>query len=99
MSLPAKIAVLIPEFPGQTHSFFWREIEALRSGHDIDAQIISTRLAPKPVWHDWVEQAAAIQLYPLSKQELARLLPALVISLPRLATDPDIRRILRQPKT
>lgn len=98
MSLPARVAILIPEFPGQTHSFFWREIEALASGHGIGAQIISTRLAPKPVWHDWVEQAAAIQLHPVSKAELARLMPDLLVALPRLAADPDIRRILRRPK-
>ncbi|MDQ1902468.1 exopolysaccharide biosynthesis GT4 family glycosyltransferase EpsE [Paracoccus sp. WLY502] len=99
MSLPTKIAVLIPEFPGQTHSFFWREIEALKSGHGILSQIISTRLAPKPVFHDWVEEAAAIQLYPLPKAELARLMPDLALALPRLAADSDIRRILHRPKT
>lgn len=98
MTPPERIAVLIPEFPGQTHSFFWREIEALESGHGIQAQIVSTRLAPKPVWHDWVEQAGAIQLYPVPKAELARLLPDLAQALPRLAADPDIRRILRQPR-
>lgn len=98
MTAPRKIAVLIPEFPGQTHSFFWREIEALDAFHGIGAQIVSTRLAPKPVWHDWVEQAGAIQLYPVPKAELARLLPDLARTLPRLAGDPDTRRILRQPK-
>lgn len=98
MTLPDRIAVLIPEFPGQTHSFFWREIEALQSDHGIAAQIVSTRLAPKPVWHDWVEQAQAVQLYPVPRAELARLLPDLATALPRLATDPDIRRLLRQPK-
>lgn len=98
MTAPRKIAVLIPEFPGQTHSFFWREIEALDAFHGIGAQIVSTRLAPKPVWHDWVEQAGAIQLYPVPKAELARLLPDLARTLPRLAADPDTRRILRQPK-
>lgn len=99
MSPPARIAILIPEFPGQTHSFFWREIEALALHHGIRSQIISTRLAPKPVRHDWVEQAAAIQLHPLPKGELARLVPDALAALPRLATDPDIRRILHRPKT
>lgn len=98
MNPPGRIAVLIPEFPGQTHSFFWREIEALKAGHGIEAQIVSSRLAPKPVWHDWVEQARAIQLYPLSKAHLARLFPDLVAALPRLAADPGTRRILRRPK-
>ncbi|MFC3631258.1 exopolysaccharide biosynthesis GT4 family glycosyltransferase EpsE [Paracoccus angustae] len=98
MSLPDRIAVLIPEFPGQTHSFFWREIEALAASHGIGAQIVSTRLAPKPVWHDWVGQAAAIQLYPVPRADLARLAPDLLAALPRLAADPDIRRILRQPR-
>lgn len=99
MTLQGRIAVLIPEFPGQTHSFFWREIQALKSNYGIGAQIISTRLAPKPVWHDWVEEAQAIQLYPLPKAELVRLVPNLAATLPRLARDPDIRRILRQPRT
>lgn len=98
MTMPARIAILIPEFPGQTHSFFWREIEALKAHHGIEAQIISTRLAPKPVWHDWVEQAKAIQLYPIPKADLLGLLPDLAAALPRLAADPDTRRILRQPK-
>lgn len=98
MSLPDRIGVLIPEFPGQTHSFFWREITALKARHGVDVQILSTRLAPKPVWHDWVEQAQAIQLYPVPKAELAGLMPAMLAALPRLAADPDARRILRQPK-
>lgn len=98
MSSPRKIAVLIPEFPGQTHSFFWREIEALESGHGIEAQIISTRLAPRPVYHDWVAKAQAIQLYPVSRSEWMRLLPAFASALPRLMSDRDIRRILRRPK-
>ena len=98
MSLPRRIGVLIPEFPGQTHSFFWREIEALQAGHGIESQIVSTRLAPKPVWHDWVDQAQAVQLYPVPRAELARLLPDLLAALPRLAADADARRILRQPK-
>ena len=27
----AQIGYLVPEFPGQTHNFFWREIQALRN--------------------------------------------------------------------
>lgn len=99
MNLPGKIAVLIPEFPGQTHSFFWREIEALKDGHGIGAQIISTRLAPKPVWHDWVDEAQAIQLYPVPGGEWPGLLSGLPVAIARLAVDPDARRILRNPRS
>lgn len=98
MSLHRRIGVLIPEFPGQTHSFFWREIEALRDGHGIESQIVSTRLAPQPVRHDWVDGAQAIQLHPVPRAELARLLPGLAAAIPRLAADPEARRILRRPK-
>lgn len=36
------IGILIPEFPGQTHIMFWREVVALRdAGHSV--QILSTR--------------------------------------------------------
>ena len=98
MTETRKIAVLIPEFPGQTHSFFWREIEALRLYHGLGAQIISTRLAPRPVMHDWVAQADAIQLHPMPPARMAALTPALAVAIPRLMADPDIRRILRQPR-
>lgn len=99
MNTPSKIAVLIPEFPGQTHSFFWREIQALRQHHGIDAQIISTRLAPRPVLHDWVAEAAAIQLHPLPPARLAALAPRLAAALPRLMRDPQMRAVLRRPRS
>ncbi|WP_265501150.1 exopolysaccharide biosynthesis GT4 family glycosyltransferase EpsE [Paracoccus beibuensis] len=99
MTETRKIAVLIPEFPGQTHSFFWREIEALHTHHGIGAQIISTRLAPRPVMHDWVAQANAIQLHPMPPARMVALTPALAAALPRLMADPDLRRILRQPRS
>ena len=54
-----KIAYLIPEFPGQTHSFFWREIiEINRLG--VSPTLFSTR-RPKStlVSHDWAKQAMA----------------------------------------
>lgn len=36
------VGYLVPEFPGQTHAFFWREIQALRAkGCEVD--LISTR--------------------------------------------------------
>ncbi len=37
-----KLGMLIPEFPTQTHVFFWREIEALR-GIGVSVKVLSTR--------------------------------------------------------
>lgn len=43
-----KIGVLIPEFPGQTHNFFWREIEALRELGSC-VTLFSTRRPPTKI--------------------------------------------------
>ena len=58
-----KIGYLVPEFPGQTHIFFWREIEALKKcGVDVD--LISTRRPPQGiVSHVWSEEASAATTY------------------------------------
>ena len=29
--MPLRLGYLIPQFPGQTHIFFWRELEALQA--------------------------------------------------------------------
>lgn len=39
------IGILIPEFPSQTHSFFWREIVALRTA-GANIELLSTRRPP-----------------------------------------------------
>lgn len=64
-----RIAYLVPEFPGQTHAFFWREIEQLeRLGAAVE--FVSTRRpsqgAAAP--HAWASQAIArtVYLYPIS---------------------------------
>lgn len=41
-----RLGYLVPEFPGQTHAFFWREIVALRS-LGVDVHLVSTR-RPSP---------------------------------------------------
>lgn len=66
----SKLAVLIPEFPGQTHAFFMREKAAMES-MGAEVQILSTR---RPVAkeseakHAWAAEAAskAVYLAPLS---------------------------------
>ncbi len=55
--MKARIGYFIPEFPGQTHIFFWREIEALESmGMDID--LVSTKHpVSKIMSHTWTQEA------------------------------------------
>src|SRR5262245_13132202 len=58
-----RIAYLIPEFPTQTHIFFWRERTALRK-IGISTYLVSTRRPPKAVMlHEWAAQAEAETFY------------------------------------
>lgn len=65
-SLPAehrKIGYLAPEFPGQTHLFLWREIQAL-AAIGISCQLLSTRRPPAGiVCHSWSEEAQQMTTY------------------------------------
>jgi glycosyltransferase involved in cell wall biosynthesis len=58
-----RIAYLVPEFPGQTHIFFWREIAALHQ-RGIGARLISSRHPPRTmVCHSWAAAAEAKTTY------------------------------------
>lgn len=62
-----QLGYFVPEFPGQTHIFFWREIERLEA---LDAQvhIVSTRVPPRKITsHSWSDQAKARTIYLLEK--------------------------------
>lgn len=63
-----RIGYLVPEFPGQTHAFFWREILAIEKlGVSVD--LLSTRRpAHAPAPHSWADAAIArtTYLHPLS---------------------------------
>jgi len=66
-----RIGYLIPEFPGQTHIFFWRERQALQE-FNIDTCIVSTMRPPQGVIsHAWAEEAQkeAAYLFPPSMQD------------------------------
>lgn len=55
--MTTRIGYFIPEFPGQTHMFFWREMEALREG-GVTPEVVSTRLPDRAIMsHTWAEQA------------------------------------------
>jgi len=79
-----RLGYLVPEFPGQTHAFFWREVQALRA-QGVDVRLISTRRPDAGACrHEFAAAAAAETHYlvppsPLSlRPSLARLrrLPA-----------------------
>ncbi len=90
-----KVGFLIPEFPGQTHSFFWREISNLTAASDHTAQIVSTRLPPQPVYHAWTRDAEADYLYPVAATKAPGLLLRLLSALPRLLADRETRAFLK----
>ncbi len=54
-----KIGYLVPEFPSQTHIFFWREVQALRA-QGVTVQLISTRRPDMALCrHEFAAAAAA----------------------------------------
>jgi colanic acid/amylovoran biosynthesis glycosyltransferase len=58
-----QIGYLIPEFPGQTHNFFWNEKSALRE-HGIETYLVSTRRPNEAlVSHSWARQAQQQTIY------------------------------------
>lgn len=58
-----KLGYLVPQFPGQTHMFFWREIAELEK-RGVEVHLFSTRPPPAGlVAHDWSAQAVARTTY------------------------------------
>lgn len=52
-----KLAYLVPQFPGQTHIFFWREIRHLES-MGVEVHLFSTRPPPPGlISHSWSAEA------------------------------------------
>ncbi len=82
MGHPLRIGYLVPQFPGQTHIFFWREIKALEAlGHHVE--ILSTTLPPQRLMsHGWTAEAVARTTY-LGKPDVLAALGALARLLPR----------------
>ncbi|MEV7648985.1 exopolysaccharide biosynthesis GT4 family glycosyltransferase EpsE [Arthrobacter sp. NPDC089319] len=58
-----RFGYFVPEFPGQTHTFFWRELAALRN-LGLDPELVSTRRPPQAiVSHSWANEAMAATRY------------------------------------
>lgn len=75
-----KLGYLVPEFPSQTHTFFWREIAALRQ-RGVAVTLISTRRPLNRLMaHGWAAEAMAETRYlaPLPPVALAAALPRAV---------------------
>lgn len=81
MTRSLRIGYLVPQFPGQTHIFFWREIRALEEmGHEV--HVLSTRKPPPGlISHAWSDEAMArteylVSMAPLpAAYALSRLVP------------------------
>jgi colanic acid/amylovoran biosynthesis glycosyltransferase len=57
-----RLGLLIPEFPTQTHIFFWREVEALRE-LGVEVHLLSTRRPAEGCPHPFAGPAAAATRY------------------------------------
>ncbi len=67
-----RVGYLTPEFPGQTHTFVWRERQFLTQA-GVETDMLSTRRPTKKIMsHSWAEDAAAntTYLFPLSLQDV-----------------------------
>jgi colanic acid/amylovoran biosynthesis glycosyltransferase len=82
--LVMRIGYVVPEFPGQTHIFFWRELQAL-AAMEVECDLISTRLPPKNIMsHSWTHEAVSSTTYlsPLNLPQAMRAADALFRSGP-----------------
>jgi colanic acid/amylovoran biosynthesis glycosyltransferase len=81
--MKARIGYLVPEFPGQTHTWIWRERRALEQ-LGIEADLVSTR-RPKVICHEWSERAMSLTHYlvPFSRRDVTETLKALVRAGPK----------------
>ena len=63
MNAKPKIGYFVPEFPAQTHAFFWRELQALKKiGLEVD--LISTKKpSERLISHSWAKEAISLTTY------------------------------------
>ncbi|WP_439518902.1 glycosyltransferase [Hydrogenophaga sp.] len=58
-----RLLYLVPEFPSQTHAFFWREVQGLRA-QGLEVTMVSTRRPPPDACrHEFAKAAAAQTTY------------------------------------
>lgn len=62
-----RLGYLVPQFPGQTHIFFWREIAELEA-RGVEVHLLSTQPPPAGlIAHDWSAEAMRRTSYLVSK--------------------------------
>lgn len=90
-----RIGYLVPQFPGQTHTFFWREIRALEAS-GIEVVLYSTRPPPPAIQsHDWSAEALARTEYLASRSPIDALRAVRALPLDRSTwTEPGMVRDL-----
>ena len=81
--MKARIGYLVPEFPGQTHTWIWRERRALEE-LGIEVDLVSTR-RPKLMCHEWSAQAMSLTHYlvPFSRRDVSETVRALLRAGPK----------------
>jgi glycosyltransferase involved in cell wall biosynthesis len=71
-----RLGYIVPEFPGQTHIFFWRELQSL-ADLGVECDLVSTRRPAKQMMsHSWSTQAMERTTY-LSPMTFASFLPSI----------------------
>lgn len=93
-----KIGFLISEYPGQTHSFFWREMSALNRLYEADFKVIGTRPNAQPARHAWLDKAPADYLWPVPGTAWLWLALALPLALMRCLRHPGNAARLCRPQ-
>ena len=79
-----KLGYLVPEFPGQTHIMFWRELQELRA-LGVEPQQVTTSRPRQACPHEWAEVASATTtvLRPASARQAARCVRTILSAEPR----------------
>jgi len=80
-----RLGYVVPEFPGQTHGFFWRELGALGQLH-VSPDVVSTRRpAGQSAKQEWAAEAQALTTYlsPISVAEMGKIARELLRLSPR----------------
>jgi colanic acid/amylovoran biosynthesis glycosyltransferase len=74
--LMKRLGYLVPEFPGQTHIFFWRELQCL-TNLGVEYDLVSTRRPLQQIIsHSWSQEAMARTTY-LSPLNISTILAAI----------------------